>query len=65
MKITVDLDEEQTIALLTFLRRVGPSEIAMLHEGIEWAVFDAACTELRVALRDSLEPGWREESDTP
>jgi len=65
MKITVDLDEEQAIALLTYLRRVGPSEIAMLHEGIEWAVIDAACTELRAALRDCLEPGWREDSDAP
>jgi hypothetical protein len=59
MKITVELEQEEATALLTVLCRIGPSEIAMLHEGIEWATFDKACTELRTALRDVVEP------DTP
>jgi hypothetical protein len=42
MKISVELDREQATALLTVLRRIDPSEIAMLHESVEWAAFDKA-----------------------
>jgi hypothetical protein len=35
MKITVELDRDQAESLLAVLRRIGPSEIAQLHEGIE------------------------------
>jgi hypothetical protein len=64
--ITFYVDTPGAEALLTVLRRIGPNEIAMLHdEGIEWATFDKASTRLRTALRDLVEPGWREEaSDT-
>jgi hypothetical protein len=66
MKITMELDRDQAEALLTVLRRIGPSEIAMLHEGIEWPTFDAADTKLRVALREVVEPGWiAKEIDEP
>ena len=64
MKNTFDLDEEQAFALLRFLYDVRPSEIAQFREGIEWAVFDKACAELRMALRDGIEPGWRDEPET-
>jgi hypothetical protein len=60
MKITVELDQEQATALLAVLRRIGPSEVALLHEGIEWATFDTARERLRIALRDVVEPGSRE-----
>jgi hypothetical protein len=63
MKIMVELDRDQAEALLTVLRRIGPSEIAMMHEGVEWATFDRANTALRVALRvgekKRSEPGLR------
>jgi hypothetical protein len=55
--------KEQGIGLLTFLRRIGPIAVAMLDDGIEWSTFDGACTELRMALRDGPEPGWRDETD--
>lgn len=50
MKITVELDRDQAEALLAVLHRIGPSEIAQLHEGIEWATFDTAVERLRIAL---------------
>jgi hypothetical protein len=50
-EITVEQDRDQAEALLTFLHRIGPSEIAQLHEGIEWATFNKARERLRVALR--------------
>ena len=63
--ITFYVDTPGAEALLTVLRRIGPSDIAMLHEGIEWATFHKVSTQLRSALRDIVEPGWREEaSDT-
>ena len=46
--------------MLTVLRRIGPSEIAMLHEGVEWPTYDKASEKLHVALRDVIEPGWAE-----
>jgi hypothetical protein len=60
MKISVELELEEATALLTVLRRIGPSEIAMLHEGVEWPTYDKASEKLRVALRDMIEPGWAE-----
>ena len=60
MKITVELEQEEATVLLTVLRRIGPSEIAMLHEGVEWPTYDKASEKLRVALRDMIEPGWAE-----
>ena len=60
MKITVELEHEEATALLTVLRRIGPSEVAMLHEGVEWPTYDKASEKLRVALRDVIEPGWAE-----
>ena len=60
MKISVELEHEEATALLTVLRRIGPSEIAMLHEGVEWPTYDKASEKLRVALRDMIEPGWAE-----
>jgi hypothetical protein len=63
MKITIELDRDQAEALLTVLRRIGPSEVAMLHEGVEWAAFDKASERLHVALRHVIDPGWREEPD--
>ena len=60
MKITVELDRDETEALLTVLRRAGPSEVAMLHEGVEWPTYDKASEKLRVVLRDMIEPGWAE-----
>ena len=57
MKISVELDREQATALLTVLRRIGPSEVAQLHEGIEWPTFDGASEKLRVALRDAIDLG--------
>ena len=60
MKITVELDRDETEALLTVLRRAGPSEVAMLHEGVEWPTYDKASEKLHVALRDVTEPGWAE-----
>jgi hypothetical protein len=63
--ITFYVDTPGAEALLTVLRRIGPSDIAMLHEGFEWATFHKVSTQLRSALRDIVEPGWREEaSDT-
>jgi hypothetical protein len=56
VKITIELDQEQTIALLAVMRRIGPSEVALLHDGIEWATFDSARERLRIALRDVVEP---------
>ena len=60
MKITIELDQEQAIALLAVMRRIGPSEVALLHDGIEWATFDSARERLRIALRDVVEPGRHE-----
>jgi hypothetical protein len=57
MKITIELDKDQAEALLTVLRRIGPSEVAQLHEGIEWPTFDKASEKLRVALRDAIDLG--------
>ena len=62
MKISLDLSQEEATALLMVLRRIGPSEVAQLHEGIEWPTFDKASEKLRVALRDVMEPGWREQT---
>lgn len=53
MKITVELDRDQAEALLAVLRRIGPSEIAQLHEGIEWATFDTARERLAAVLQTS------------
>jgi hypothetical protein len=61
MKLTFELERDQAEALLEVLRRLRPSAIPQLHEGIEWPTFEKASTELRVALRDAIEPGWREE----
>jgi hypothetical protein len=55
MTITFEIDHDQADALLSVLRRIGPSEIAQLHEGIEWAAFDKASEKLRAALRDALQ----------
>ena len=55
-RISIELDLDQAEAPLTVLRRFGSSEIAMLHEGIEWATFDKANTELCAVLRDVVEP---------
>jgi hypothetical protein len=55
--ITLYVDTAEAEALLTVLRRIGPSEVAMLHEGVEWPVFDAASEKLQIALRDVVEPG--------
>ena len=60
-KITFYVNATEATALLTVLRRIGPNEIAQLHEGIEWLTFDKASGNLRVALRDVVEPNWREE----
>jgi hypothetical protein len=57
MKITIELDKDQAEALLTVLSRIGPSEVAQLHEGIEWPTFDSASEKLRVALRDAIDLG--------
>jgi hypothetical protein len=65
MMITVQLDKAQAEAQLTFLRLVGPQELAAVHKGIEWATFDKGCTALRVALRDAVEPGWVEKEFEP
>jgi hypothetical protein len=54
------LNWSKATALLTVLRRIGPSEIAMLHEGVEWPTYDKASEKLHVALRDVIEPGWAE-----
>ena len=59
MKITVELSKEEATALLTFLRRVNAKDVS----GFDWPVFDRACTVLRIALRDVVEPGWRENED--
>ena len=56
--ISIELDRDQAEALLTALRRIGPSEVAMLHEGVEWAAFDKASSELCTALQEFLEAGW-------
>ena len=60
-RITFYVNTAEATALLTVLRRIGPNEIAQLHEGIEWLTFDKACGNLRIALRDVVEPNWREE----
>ena len=60
--ITFYVDTPGAEALLTVLRRIGPSDIAMLDEGIEWETFDRANTQLRTALRDIVEPSWRQEA---
>ena len=60
MKISVELEHEEATALVTVLRRIRPSEIAMLHEGVEWPTYDKVSEKLRVALRDMIEPGWAE-----
>ena len=62
MKISVELEHEEATALVTVLRRIGPSEIAMLHEGVEWPTYDKVSEKLRVALRDMIEPGWAEKT---
>jgi hypothetical protein len=60
--IKFEVDTEGATALLTFLRRLSPPDIGLLHRGVEWATFDKAATQLRVALRDVIEPGWREKA---
>ena len=57
MKITIELDNDQAEALMAVLRRIGPSEVAQLHEGIEWPTFDRASEKLRVALRNAMDLG--------
>jgi hypothetical protein len=42
--------------LLTVLRRIGPSEIAMIHEGVEWPAFDKATTRCARRCRTWLSP---------
>ena len=37
----------------------------ILADGAEVAHFKVASEKLRVALRDVLEPGWRDEPDAP
>jgi hypothetical protein len=59
MKITVELSKEEATALLTFLRRVNAKDVS----GFDWPVFDRACTVLRIALRDVVEPGWQNKED--
>jgi len=59
-KITFYVNTAEATALLTVLRRIGPDEIAQLPEGIEWLTFDKASGNLRIALRDVVEPNWRE-----
>ena len=55
-RITFYVNTAEATALLTVLRRIGPSEIAML----QWPTYDKASEKLHVALRDVTEPGWAE-----
>jgi hypothetical protein len=43
--IIFNVDTSKAEAQLTVLRRIGPSKVAMLQEGIEWATFDKASTK--------------------
>ena len=55
MKIQFEVDRDQAETLLTVLKRIRTSEIAQ-QVGVDWAIFDRACTELRMALQDVVEP---------
>lgn len=60
--IIFTVGEGQAAALLKFLRRVGPKEVAqLLDRPDEWEPFNTASERLRLALRDVVEPGWRKE----
>ena len=59
-KITFYVNTAEATALLTVLRRIGPDEIAQLPESIDWLTFDKASGNLRIGLRDVVEPNWRE-----
>jgi hypothetical protein len=61
MKIEIDLTKEQAAALLEFLRRIDPAEVR--HRRIDVETFIAASIPLRMALRDVVEPGWREKEE--
>jgi len=66
MKIPLELNEAEAWVLLRFLRLMdfGVPE-QTLADRTEVAHFKEASEKLRVALRDVLEPGWRDEPDTP
>jgi hypothetical protein len=62
-KIAFAADTEEAEALLRVLRGIGRREIEMLPTDIPWEIFNAGCTRLRTALRDVVEPGWREREE--
>jgi hypothetical protein len=55
LNITFNVDNEEAAALLLFLRRVQPSDVArMLGSPAEVVQFNAGCDALRLALTDAL-----------
>ena len=61
IEITFRVTAAEASALLRFLRRISRDEVKeVLDFDYQEREFDAASERLRVALRDKLEPGWRE-----
>jgi hypothetical protein len=61
MKITVKLSEAQAAALLKFLRLHSPLGVKDLLDPSEVEQFSQASEQVRMALRDVVEPGWRDD----
>jgi hypothetical protein len=59
-KVTVELSTEEAWALLRFLLIVPP--VPSIREDRELdAAYKEASLKVRIALRDAVEPGWRDE----
>jgi hypothetical protein len=59
--IKFSVTAEQAEALLTVLRHINPMDLPqLLGDPGKRELFRAASSQLRVALRDAVEPGWRE-----
>jgi hypothetical protein len=60
-KVTVELTTEEAWALLRFLLVVPP--VPSIRENRELdAAYEEASLKMRIALRDVVEPGWRDEA---
>jgi hypothetical protein len=53
MRLTVELTPHEAAALLHFLRGVYGKDLSK--------EFEQASVKVRIALRDKVEPGWRDE----
>jgi hypothetical protein len=64
--VTFRVTAAQAAALLEVMRRINPMDVPqLLNDPNKRELFRTGGSQLRVALRDVVEPGWRDEPDAP